>query len=236
MKVFEIITEKRKNPKTSINKQLADIYNNADILEATNQPNCFVSFTEIDKLGINPKSTYNTPLGIYSYPASYIMDRIGGNNPMDNLPFAGNQPFANVFKANGNIVDLKHMQNSQAVDYYRLIAKLWAEHSGQSWKESVDMIEMIIKDSETYSNFSEYVGGRFWYVTREIAHHLARKYNSPTKNTHNPSVPVAWNKLFRDIGIDGCVDFGVGIIHTSEPTQAVFFSIKSIQNNKRLIT
>lgn len=46
--------------------------------------------------------------------------------------------------------------------------------------------------------------------------------------------PVAWNKLFRLIGIDGAVDTGgVGIIHGSEPTQAVFFSVNSVKNVKR---
>ena len=46
--------------------------------------------------------------------------------------------------------------------------------------------------------------------------------------------PVAWNKLFRELRIDGAIDTGVGIIHTSEPTQAVFFSINSIANVKRV--
>jgi hypothetical protein len=42
-----------------------------------------------------------------------------------------------------------------------------------------------------------------------------------------------WNKLFRAIGIDGAYDPGIGIIHTSERTQAVFFSSNSITNTKR---
>lgn len=33
-----------------------------------NDDNLFVSFTKINKLGINPKTKYNTPLGIYCYP------------------------------------------------------------------------------------------------------------------------------------------------------------------------
>ena len=54
--------------------------------------------------------------------------------------------------------------------------------------------------------------------------------------------PLAWNAVFRAIGIDGVVDYdngegegeGIGIIHTSEPTQAVFFSIGAVKNVKRL--
>ena len=39
------------------------------------------------------------------------------------------------------------------------------------------------------------------------------------------------------IGVDGCVDFiddrGLGIIHTAEPCQAVFFAINAVTNNAR---
>ena len=44
--------------------------------------NLFVSFTTVDKLGINPQSHYDTPLGIYSYPAEFIVDNIGDYTSM----------------------------------------------------------------------------------------------------------------------------------------------------------
>jgi hypothetical protein len=69
MKISDIITEKRKfpeqNPKTSINQQIIDIYADAPMLN-DNETNCFVSFTHIDKLGVNPNSQHDTPLGIYA--------------------------------------------------------------------------------------------------------------------------------------------------------------------------
>jgi hypothetical protein len=45
---------------------------------------------------------------------------------------------------------------------------------------------------------------------------------------------VTWNTLFRAIGINGCVDSGLGIIHTSEPYQAVFFDIGAVDVIKRV--
>lgn len=53
------------------------------------------SMTALNKLGVNPKSQYNTPLGIYCYPltAKYKEHLLKGT-----LPFAGNQPYVQLFK------------------------------------------------------------------------------------------------------------------------------------------
>ena len=59
-------------------------------------------------------------------------------------------------------------------------------------------------------------GGILWYVSMKVASVLAPIWKTKP--------PIAWNKLFRIVSIDGVVDLGDGIIHRSEPTQAVFFS------------
>jgi hypothetical protein len=226
MKLREILIEKRKNPKqnpnVSINQEILNAYNNATTLDSINDKNCFVSFTDIDKLGINPQSRYNTPLGIYSYPASYIIAKVGSEHQMDKLPFAGKSPYANIFQTTGNIVNLKTLPNSELIQYYKKIAEYYSKNSGMSWKESVDVVETFINNVETHAKFPEYIGGRLWYVTMSVAKKLSK------------TPPIAWNKLFRAIGIDGAYDPGVGIIHTSEPTQTVFFSKNVITNNKRV--
>jgi hypothetical protein len=65
-------------------------------------------------------------------------------------------------------------------------------------------------------------GGRLWYVSMAVSQEINNLYRGKTRS-------VTWNKLFRDVGIDGFIDMGKGIIHPSEPTQAVFFSMKPIQ-------
>jgi len=61
------------------------IYNNHPSPE-----NLVVSYTEINKIGINPKSKWATPIGIYFYPLKYVIDR------ELNVPFAGNKAYINV--------------------------------------------------------------------------------------------------------------------------------------------
>ena len=66
MRLHELVEARKNpeaNPKISINQAVA---------QAKDQPNTFISFTEIDKLGINPKSKHETPIGIYAYPIKYV--------------------------------------------------------------------------------------------------------------------------------------------------------------------
>lgn len=49
--------------------------------------NIFGSFTSIAKLGINPRSQYNTPTGIYSYPIDYIINHVSESEVDINVPF-----------------------------------------------------------------------------------------------------------------------------------------------------
>lgn len=232
MKLIDILHEARKNPdsnpKTSVNAILRKRYNDtSDMVANGTTKNLFVSFTQIDKLGINPSSKYNTPLGIYSYPAEYVLDEVGDQKNMNNLPFAGDAPYANIFQVSGNIVDVGEMDVAESRAYYKKISSLWADVSNKPWKEAVDEIEQIINDSSTKAIFSDYPGGRLWYVTMIAAERLfAPIWKSST--------PVAWNKLFRSIGVAGCMDQSEGIIHTLEPHQCVLFSIKAIKDNQRV--
>ena len=61
----------------------------------SNEPKYFVTFSTINKLGINPRSGFKTPLGIYSYVVSpdFIEQYRKGR-----IEFAANREFALVFK------------------------------------------------------------------------------------------------------------------------------------------
>jgi hypothetical protein len=239
MKISDILTELRKNPdqnpKVTVNTELATALD--QISEYGNPTNLFISFTAVDKLGINPQSKYLTPIGIYAYPAEYVADSISSERPMTDLPFAGDSPYATIFKSQGNIIQLDKMDNYQVSDYYRKIAKYWSQVSGRDWKTSVDEVEDIINQAGNKATFGNRPGGRFWHVTREVAIMLANVNKPPQKPAASIVYPhrVSWNTLFRAIGIAGCVDSGVGIIHTAEPHQAVFFDIGAVDVIKRVL-
>lgn len=224
MRITELIEARKnpeQNPKVSINQEIDDH------VAASSEP-AYVSFTALDKLGINPGSKYNTPLGIYAYPAAYVQQETTDGQWMRALPFAGKSEYANLFRArdSDNIVTLDNMPALEARGYYKKLSEIWVKLSGNDWKTSVDQIEKVLNDAPKMALFPDYVGGRFWYITMTVAEMIAEK-------TGKKQI-VVWNKLFRELGIDGCVDEGVGIIHSNEKTQAVFFSIDVIQDVKRV--
>jgi hypothetical protein len=47
--------------------------------------------------------------------------------------------------------------------------------------------------------------------------------------------PKSWSHTLRKLGVDGIVDYDTSTIHTSEPTQAVFFTKEIIEKNIRLV-
>ena len=275
-KTFFAMQEARRNPeqnpKIPAINTLKDVFDKnyegatpKEVLDDLHSDLYFVSMTAVDKLGINPTSKYDTPLGIYSYPLSYVLHRVeskmadlsSGTPTLASLPFAGKQPYVNLFKTdyNRNIVCL----NSQDFDsisfqhYTRKIGSFLARWRIETlekqfsktlsdanrevyWKNSVDMIEELANKSEHRARIPNW-GGRFWYVTMMVADFMATAARKEDKPKSFDSIvkgkvkgaSLMWNKLFREIGIDACVDYGDGIIHGSEMTQAVFFSVEPIE-------
>lgn len=239
----KFITEARRNPhlnpKLPINYHISQHYENADKIRGTQIVNSFVSFTDVDKLGINPGSEYNTPLGIYSYPSEYVIEITGSSSSMKSLPFAGDSAYANVFSVDGNIIDLSNMSDRDFTRYAQKVVDVYIEvarirRGTDEWKQAVDYLEdnVILNASVEASNPS-IVGSKFWWLTRRMADVL-REHTATKSRWRATKHPVSWNKLFRTLGIDGCIDSkGDGIIHTSEPFQAVFFSTKPIKGVER---
>lgn len=215
MKIYDLLEARKnpsKNPKTSVNDLLQSYYDE-------NGEDTFVSFTSVDKLGINPQSKYDTPLGIYAYPLSYVLREIGEvDSPGAVLPFAGDSQFVNVFTASSQTV--LHIDEITTSTYEMYLTKL-----KQVLPTSVELIDAASKKAP-HDALHSTPGGLLWYVTRDLATKLAK--GTSTKP------PVMWNKIFRSIGINGVVDSqGDGIIHHNEPTQAVFFRRDGVVKNER---
>jgi hypothetical protein len=232
MRISELI-EARKNPDKNPKISVWD-YVNAELPKAdeiADVSNMFVSFTTIDKLGINPNSTYNTPLGIYAYPGEYVQYKARYNT--NDLPFAGGSEYANVFKVTGNIVNLSELSSADELKYHQQLSEVYAtavKPLGVSWKTAVDTVYDLIIESDNEARVKS-PGGKLWYIMMKLT-------TLPTRSVTyawNTKPHIAWNSLFRRIGIDGCIDNGDGIIHPVEPTQAVFFSKTVIKNNVRLL-
>ncbi len=236
MRYYEIIEARRnpeQNPKISVNQYITQALASAQPLPNTGFKNLFVSFTDLPKLGINPGSRYATPIGIYAYPAEYVIYKttqypyIGGSSDMSMtaLPFAGGKPWANIFRARSgaNIIDLGKFTEAQYNQYCdklkALLTKLPIEYRTQPLdSDTATKYIDTLMDAANKSARVNTPGGKFWYVTLRL---------SEVMNTNKTT--IAWTDIFRRLGIDGFVDPDREIIHPSEPTQAVFFSGRAVE-------
>lgn len=225
MRSYEFIQEARKNPelnpKVSVNAAIDYRLKQVHELDSVaGTANLFVSFTSIEKLGVNPGSEYDTPIGIYAYPAAYVSKQIDNMHPSQTLPFAGDQPYANIFSVyGGKIIDISSLDNMSYNYYLTQLESVYQKIKNVDKSEAeIAKLDDESVDEALVSSF----GGRLWYITMKLAELSKGK------------AAVAWNSIFRSIGVDGVVDNGAGIIHENEPTQAVFFSSKIIKRVERV--
>jgi hypothetical protein len=88
----------------------------------------YISFTEIDKIGINPQSKYNTPVGIYTYPLKEFIENYCFNPPWENnkynktvgsyAPFAGNAKYVNFIRCKDKANFIEDMYRDYGSDDY----------------------------------------------------------------------------------------------------------------------
>lgn len=216
MKLYELtsVTELRKNPdqnpKTSVNQVIRD--------QLATHPDLMVSFTSLEKLGVNPQSEHNTPLGIYAYPGEYVMEKVGDDEGMLGLPFAGDQPWVNLFVPVGNVVNLDGITDDSVDHLVERLIHIVMAALGRSEQESRDFMASL--EFHVRAECEE-PGRAWWYITHQVAREISE--------VRGGSTPAIWNWIFRSLGVVGVIDLGHGTIHKNEPTQAVFFSTKSIK-------
>lgn len=223
---MKIVIAKRKNPE--LNKKLS-IYE--ELKDYLDDPNIFLSFTWVDKIGINPSSKYNTPNGIYCYPLKEGLKFYrSAIDPEDTslkgkFPFVSDSQYFWLFRAKSRnllyLSDESYTKNKYDRDLIKM--GLYYEKELKTSNGFKDFVSLAEKkaSSQSYSGF-------IWNVTRCAA----SEWDVTAKNIR----PNRWNFIFRSVlDYSGAVDIeGRSIIHRSEPLQAVFFSKLSIVPIKRV--
>jgi hypothetical protein len=257
MRIFDL-EEARRNPTTNtVNRTHSGIN---DLLAWVDQGGCYATFTSLPKVGVNPRSPYRTPIGVYCYPLddSEVADQVKENM----LPFAGDAPYINVLRPTGEVLDLLNAPDEQYVMLNQKVCEWLADrmpvYNALDERLPGERVRKLIWE-KVYVNAVEAaavktIGGRFWAFTRWAAL-IAQYINHDPEGSsgkHGPAdigmlaytvdniskeikgAPAAWTRLFLDIGVSGVVDYGSGIIHSNEPTQAVFFSPQAFKVAARI--
>lgn len=202
--VINLLAEDRRNPQ--LNPRV-------DPLSAfsmyKNKPNMFITYTDLPKIGVNPRSQWDTPFGIYSYPLDYVLELAYREGTIYGVvPFAGESKYVQLFQQTGNMVDVEDRLGYHDVD-------LTSEYIADILND-----EMFLYDVEQINFNRPETVGQLW----KWVYGILKARNTPKQSIYT-------RKLFHDIlGYDAITDMrGRGIIHMSEPVQAVHFTTRTIK-------
>lgn len=202
----------------------------------------YMHFSNIDKVGVNPNQQYRTPMGIYAYPFDRKWFNIMRHGK---IPFAGERKFIHLVQLKNpkNFVRVRSGGNANysRSQYKKDVAKLEKKYGSGSggdiglldyynhrksaaadrWTTYEDLWTQFVSKSEKEANIQTPFGLIF-NLTRLIAFNIDRSSDLAAITT--------WNKILRsDIGIDGVIDMGSGIIHRNEPEQVVILDPRAFK-------
>jgi 8-oxo-dGTP diphosphatase len=196
------LNEARRNPEQNPKVSAIDA-----LKKYKDDPSYFITFTSIEKVGLNPKTPYSTPVGLYAYKLDDVFDDLQDKNYL----FGKDRPFVNVLKLNTNkVMDLENY-SSKASD----LNKLKGIYEKKFQSSFVDLLTEFDANSKDLlypvDTDGKYVYGLMNYISNKIEGSAG-----PAKKSM-----VYFNTLLRQMGYDVVID-RTGTVHLLQPSQAIF--------------
>jgi len=178
-----------------------------------------IQFADLPKIGINPRSIYDTPVAICGYPLTRdIYNQLINNT----IPFAQDRKYMHLFKIKDGLNVNDYNQSKYEQDLKKILELVknnneWQEKiKFDEFKSDEDNISKLIEFGET--NMQPYPFAEMWNIGRLLCD------NS-----------IKWNHLLRYLEINAVVDNGNGILHSNEPNQVMIFNINNLELIKTYI-
>lgn len=202
------------NPKISILKKLEPY---------SKDENYYLSFTDLEKIGLNPNNRFSTPIGVYAYSLKDLWpDWIAGDRF-----FGDDRKYVNLLKLNTD----KVLNLSSYSNYERDMNFLKNRYNNtvkqKVGKDFDKFVESVKKDADLYKYDDE--ASEVWGVSQAIAETDQTKIGQYTKKS-----TIVWNRMFRDMGYDAIIDKGSNV-HILQSSQAVFLVPSSYRLVGRLL-
>ena len=212
-KYYEIFTESTAEDRYRKNKglELLEKLNPYEELqEYYDNRNIYISFRNIDKIGINPQSYHaSTPNAIYTYPLKLIWNDFDHQNKKIKVPYAGEHSYIYVIRPVNPSKCLNLRKYSES-DFQKDLEKI--KNNKKFNLEKIDFYLNNINKKKTIKP-----GEKIWYLTQKL---------STIKKNLNFNF---WNRIFKDLDYDYILDSGDSIIDGGEPIQALFLDSSKIK-------
>ena len=177
--------------------------------EFKDDPNCFITFTSLEKVGVNPSTPYSTPVGVYAYKLHDVWNELEDNNYM----FGIERPFVSVLRlATANVLNIGTLPDKEP--YVSRMKQFYATNGGKDFQTLVSDFEAC--KTPVYQND---LPGKFVY---NLGNYMCKRLSGEERGTVKRSM-VLFNKLLRETGFEAVVD-QTSTIHLLQPSQAVFLT------------
>lgn len=214
IKLKDILMELRRNPE--LNPKVPAL---KSLEKYKDDDSYFITFTSIEKVGLNPKTPFSTPVGVYAYKLKDVYDELLEKNYL----FGVDRPYVNVLQINTNkILDLENYSNKQ-----QDIEKLKKIYES----EFDDAFEDIVKEFESSKDILYPINTDGKYVYG-LMNHISNKKSGKSGQVKRSM--VYFNVLLRKMGYDVVID-RTGTIHLLQPSQAVFLTPSSYKVVEKII-
>jgi len=171
-------------------------------------PDIHISYTAINKIGINPKSKFaDTPLGVYAYPLKEIWNDIQSEG-VRNVRFAANtSKFIFVLKERGQaLLDVSRYTKAMLDADLLKIRKMVGNETFEAAEKTV-LIHLKKDKPYKYLQYLLYV------------------ISSSTRKKNAAGISANITKMLLDLGYTGFSDrTGMGQIHSAEEIQSFFLT------------
>ena len=197
----DIISELRSNPELNPKISVLDA-----LKKYKDDDSYFITFTTIEKVGLNPRSPFSTPVGLYAYKLKDVYEELESKNYL----FGVDRPFVNVVKlTTDRVLDLEKYNNKNS-DLQKL-RKIYESETDQSFDDVLKGFE-----NDNHLLYPIDTDGKYVYGLMNFISNRVEGKSGPVKKSM-----VYFNKLLRKMGYDVVID-RTGTVHLLQPSQAVF--------------
>jgi 8-oxo-dGTP diphosphatase len=216
MKFKIILKEERVTPKISVLKQLEPY---------SQDPSYYVTFTDLEKVGVNPNNRFATPIGVYAYSLKDLWnDWVSGDRF-----FGDDRKYVNVLRLNTNkLFDFQNYTNYQK-DFQFLKDIYQRDYQATTGISFEDYIETLKQKATLYEHNSE--AAEIWDIIQSMLQINDRQAASGLVTKRST---ILWNKVMREMGYDAIVDKGSNI-HLLQSSQSIFLTPKSYEVVDRFV-
>lgn len=241
-----LLTEKRRDHSLSRFKSVEE-----ELFELAHRDDIYITFSDVLKVGLNPKTSFGTPAGIYTYPLKEILGDLkyweSGVETWERFLmrrdiFGSERKYVHVLQANVPVFDVsKYTVSMLNKDIKQLWKMVWGVIPTQ---KSIDALKRKIKEIQDDNDdhaLSLFIACSILYEESSFEDDEYDEDNEDDIDrdrrgmTNKTSLTWQLNKMLRGLGYKAFSDKkGKGLIHHNEPIQAFFLSKEYVTHIKTL--